>query len=241
MEMPRVPLLKDTQSELLSTRKMGHGPKKSGRRTLGSKEFGLKKLARADPHHCQHASRFAMLCAMREKLARTARGTVFERRDVCFRHSHGQQLAAIGFTQIKMQLDTWISMARRSLVHEQHGIAFAHGVRFLHAVKEVGGVIELRVKRLFHFFTNFKAATLDSRADRSVYIFRARAKFLPHDAHAFFHDAFDRAAPARMKRANGFALGIDQQDRKTISRQDAESDAAQIGHHPIASHWPGLK
>src|SRR5437899_1971881 len=122
-------------------------------------------LVRSDPYHSQHASGLALLLAMREVLARAAGSAAFKRRDVRFRYAHGEQLTAVGFAQIKMQLDALVAMAGRTLVHEEHGIFLPHRIGLLHAMKKVGGIIELRVKSLFHFRAHLKAAVLDSRAD----------------------------------------------------------------------------
>ena len=130
-------------------------------------------------------------------------------------------------------------MAGRALVHEQHGIPLPHSVRFLHVMKKLIGVGELRLKSVFHFFANFKGATLDTRPDRRMNIFRPRAEFQPHDADAFFHDALHRPAPAGMKRADSLFLRVHQQDREAVSGKNAESDAAQISDQAVADK-PGL-
>ena len=176
---------------------------------------------------------------MRKEFSRLADGAVLERGNVCLRHACGQQLAAIGFTQVKMHLNTRIAVAGRALVHEQHGIALTHGVRLLHMVKKFSGVSKLRMKSVFHFLANFQRALLDSRPNRGMNIFRTRAKLQPHDAHAFFHDALHRPAPSGMKRAHSFLLCVDQQDREAISSKNAERHAAQISDHAIAGE-PGL-
>src|SRR5690349_4426749 len=73
-----------------------------------------------DPNHGQHPPGLAFFLAMGEELAWAADGAVFQRRDVPLRHARGQQLAAVGLTQVKMHLDARIAMAGRALVHEEH-------------------------------------------------------------------------------------------------------------------------
>src|ERR1700753_35315 len=107
-------------------------------------------------------------------------------------------------------------------------------------MKKLRGIFKLRFKRVFYLFTHFKAAILDTWANGGVNVFRARAEFHPHRAHAFFHDSLHRPAPAGMKCAYGFAFGIDEQNREAICSKNAQRDAAQIGHKAVAYKraWP---
>src|SRR5579859_7259912 len=101
-------------------------------------------------------------------------------------------------------------------------------------MKEFSGISKLRMKSFFHFFANFKRALLDSRPNRRMNIFRTRPEFQPHNAHAFFHDALHRTAPAAMKRAHSFFLCVDQQDREAVGGKNCQRDAAEISDHTIA-------
>ena len=104
-------------------------------------------------------------------------------------------------------------------------------------MKKFSGVSELRMKSVFHFFANFQRTLLDSRPNRGMNIFRTRAKFQPHHADAFFHDALYCPAPSGMKRAHSFLLCVDQQDREAIGGENAERHAGEISDQAIA-HQP---
>src|ERR1041385_419604 len=101
-------------------------------------------------------------------------------------------------------------------------------------MKKLSGVSKLGVKTFFHFLANFKRALLDSRPNRGMNIFRARTKFHPHAAHAFFHDALHRPAPSGMEGAHSFYLCIDEQNWEAVGGENAQHDATQISHHAIA-------
>ena len=68
-------------------------------------------------------------------------------------------------------------------------------------------------------------------------IFRASAEFPAHNAQPFFSDAFERPAPAGMECADGSVAGIDQQDGKAVSGENAQRDVRKTGDQTIANQW----
>ncbi len=125
-------------------------------------------------------------------------------------------------------------MAWRALVHKEHWIFLAYRVRFLRITEELLRVIKLRFEVCFQLFSHFITASLNSGANGGQNVARSGAKFMTHQAQAFFCDALYGASPASVESANSFVFRINQQHRETICRLYAQCHAGNISYQPIA-------
>ena len=77
----------------------------------------------------------------------------------------GEQLSAVGFAQVKMQLDAGIAVARRARVHEEQRISLPHRIGLLHGMKQLAAVGELRFEFLFQLLAHLVTTRADCWAD----------------------------------------------------------------------------
>lgn len=124
-------------------------------------------------------------------------------------------------------------MSGSTHVHEEQRIFLAHRIRIFDFAEEFSGVGELRLEFAFYFLPNFVAALLNPGANRGNNIFGPGAVFASHQAQPFFRNARYRATPAGVKCSHSFVFCICQQDRKTVSGEDAERDSGDIGDESI--------
>jgi hypothetical protein len=96
-----------------------------------------------DCNRRHHAAGMAFFCAMREKLLGSTRGAGRRNRDLPGWDSGLQQLSAIGFAQVEMELEAEIAVSGRALVHKQQWILLVYGVGLLDFMKKLAGVGKL--------------------------------------------------------------------------------------------------
>ena len=107
-------------------------------------------------------------------------------------------------------------------------------ISFFGFAEQAISVTELGFESRPHLRANFIAAPANSRANRRLQITGIGSEPAVHLAYAFFHDAFYRPSPARMKNAYRPPLGIDQNYRKAICGQYPQQNSGNIGQQSIA-------
>ena len=85
-----------------------------------------------------------MFGAMREKFLGIAGRAIRQCGNLPGRHAGVEQLAAVGFLQVKMLFDAQVAVSGSTLVHEQHRIFFPDRIGLLDFMKQFIGVSELR-------------------------------------------------------------------------------------------------
>ena len=120
---------------------------------------------------------------------------------------------------------------------KQQRILFANRIGFVDFSEQILSVSELRFELLAHFGSNLVAAGVDSRADHRFNVFGQCAEPTVHFSHSFFHNAFDRPAPTRVKHSDGLLPGIYQDDRKAIGGLDGKENAGCARDEAIANQW----
>src|SRR6202030_1533031 len=103
---------------------------------------------------------------------------------------------------------------------KQQRILFANRIGLFGLAKQIPRVSELRFELLAHFGSDFVAAAVDSTPDRRFDVLRKRTDPSPHFTHSLFDNALHRPPPTYMEDADGFLLGVLQNDRQAISRLD---------------------
>jgi len=114
-----------------------------------------------------------MFGAMREKFLGIAGRAIRQCGNLPGRHAGVEQLAAVGFLQVKMLFDAQVAVSGSTLVHEQHRVFHLYGVGILDFMKQVRGVGELGFKLGGKFVAHFITTFLDAGANRGVYVLRA--------------------------------------------------------------------
>ena len=117
---------------------------------------------------------------------------------------------------------------------EQHGIFFADGIALLHFAEQLCRVGKLRLKLLADFRSHFITAAVNTRTDRRIEIAWTASEMAMHLAHSLFHNALDRAPPARVEHAHGAPLRVDENHRQAIRGLNAEKQTRRRCDESIA-------
>ncbi len=142
----------------------------------------------------------------------------------------GEELRAIGFAEIEVDVfGRWL-VAGRLHVEPLEGIGFFAGERL---VEIVGGIGELGGELGDEVGGDFVAARADGWADGGEQMRGVTSKFELHAAYGFLGDAGESAAPAGVNGGNGAFFRIDEQDGDTIGGLDGEEEAGAIGGRGI--------
>lgn len=128
---------------------------------------------RPDADHAQHAPCVALRRAMGEEQILLATGAAAKQMNRLWFEAGGEQLAAIGFDQIKVQAGANGRVTGGTLREKQHGVFGAYGIAVVDLVKKVARVSELRLKVGEQVFAHCVTACADAGADGGNKIFRA--------------------------------------------------------------------
>src|ERR1700675_2739668 len=145
------------------------------------------------------------------------------------------ELAPVGLGEIQKNFLWQLAVAGGACSQKKQRISLVDFISFFGFAEQAASVTELGLESGPHLRANFIAAPANSRANRRLQITGISSEPAVHLANAFFHDAFDRPSPARMKDAYRPPLGIDQNHRETICGQYPQQNSGNIGHHSIAS------
>ncbi len=152
-------------------------------------------------------------------------------KDVAFAKAGGEELGAICFGEIEVNVFGRGLMARRHHVEPLKRIGFFAGAGF---VEIVGGVGELGRELNDEFCADFVTAGTDGWADGSKEIGRIRMETGVEFADGFFEDAGEGAAPSGVDGGDGAFFGIDEKDGDAVGGLHAEEEAWSVGERGVA-------
>ncbi len=156
------------------------------------------------------------------------------RLDIPRAHARINELTAVRFKKVEEDFDRQIAVSRRSCREEEQRVTLAHRIRLLDFVKESRSIGKLAFEPAEDFFADFITTLLDARTNGRHQIARIAPKTAPHFAHAFFDNAFDRAAPACMKNSDCTTPSIYHDDWKAIGSLYRQQQFRNVGDHPVA-------
>ena len=151
--------------------------------------------------------------------------------DVLRAEANGEELRAIGFGEIE------VDIARRRLVAGRHDVEPLQRIRFFAGaclIEIIGSVCKLRGEFGDEFRADFIATRADRRAECGQEIGWLAAKFEAQAAHGLFGDAGERTLPPRMNGSDGAFLGIHDKDRNAIGGLHGEEQAGTIRDGGVA-------
>lgn len=128
-------------------------------------------------------------------------------------------------------------MAGRARRQKKHGILFPDGIGLFHFTEQFPGILELRFERFAHFGTHFIAAVADAGSNGSFEVLRPGPEVPPHFSRAFFHDAFQGAAPTGVEYPYRAALAVNKDDGQTIGSLDAEQNPSRLRDETVARQF----
>jgi hypothetical protein len=160
-----------------------------------------------------------------EKQARVAGGAEIAYVDIFVEKPGGNELGAIGFAKVEMDIFRGRLVAGRLHVEPLERIGLFAGARL---VEVVGGIGELRGEFGDEVGGDFVAAGADRGADGGEEIGGLAAEFEPHAADCFLRDARESAAPARVNRSNGSFFRIHKKNWNTVGGLDGEEQPRAI-------------
>jgi hypothetical protein len=137
----------------------------------------------------------------------------------------GEELRAIGFGEIEVDIPRRGLMARGHHAEPLQRIGFIAGARL---IEKAGGIGKLRIEFGDEICADFVAAGADGRAESGKEIGGFAAKFKAQAAHGLFGDTGEHALPTRMNGSDGALLGIDEKDWNAIGGLHGEKQAGTI-------------
>jgi hypothetical protein len=187
---------------------------------------GKPAFLRANPNHCHEAPGEAGFAAMAEEEFRAASGAEVAGKNVSRVESGGEELRAVGFGKIE------VNIARRWLVAGGRHVEPLQRIGFIAGawlIEIFGRISELRGELADEFGADFVTTGADGWSDSSEEISRLAAEFEVHPANGFFGDARERALPTRMNGGDSAFFGIYQKDGNAIGGLHREKHAGAIG------------
>jgi hypothetical protein len=142
-----------------------------------------------------------------------------------------QELRAVGFAKIEVDVFWRRLVARRLHVEPLEGIGLFTGARL---VEIVGSFGELRGEFGYEVGSDFVTAWTNRRADGGQKISGLAAEFELHAADGFLGDAGERTAPAGVGGGNRSLFWIDEEYRDAIGGLDGKEKAGAIRGGGIA-------
>ena len=143
---------------------------------------------------------------MREEQIFPAEGAQAQIGNILHRNTRIDELAPIGLGKIKENFLRQFAVAWSACGQKKQRIFFVDFISFLGFAKQLASVTELGFESGPYLRANFIAAPPNSRAYGSLQIAGIGSEPAVHFAYTFFHDAFHRPPPARMKDSNGSAF-----------------------------------
>ena len=143
----------------------------------------------------------------------------------------GEELRAIGFGEIEVDIARRGLMARGHHAEPLQRIGFIAGARLIEKARGIG---ELRVEFGDEIRADLVATGADGRAESGKEIGGFAAKFKAQAAHRLFGDAGERALPTRMNGGDGALFGIDEKDWNAIGGLHGEKQPGTIRDGGVA-------
>ncbi len=162
---------------------------------------------------------------MAEKQAGVAGGTEIADKDIFGLEACRQELRAIGFAEIEVDVLRRRLVARRFHVEPLERIGLFTGARL---VEIVGSVGELRGEFGYEVGGDFVTARTDRRTDGGQKISGLAAEFELHAADSLLGDSGESAAPTGMNGGNSALFRIYQEDRNAIGGLNGKEKAGTI-------------
>jgi len=185
----------------------------------------------ANSNHRHEAAGESAFAAVAEKEVGAAGGAKAAGEDVLRAQAGGEELRAVGFGKIQ------VDIARRGLVargrHAQplQRIGLIAGARL---IEIAGGVSELRGEFGYEVGADLVTAGADGGAESGEEISRLAAKFEAQAADGLFGNAGERALPTGMNGGDGALFGINEKNRDAIGGLHGEKQAGVIRGRGVA-------
>ncbi len=181
-----------------------------------------------------HSSRHSLFRAIGKEQISAACGAKRRCVDVLGRNSSGEQLSPVGLYQIEKYFFGEHAVTGSASSQEEQWVFLADWIRLFYFPEQFAPVFELGLELSSHLWANVITAPVDTWPNSRAQIAGSGAEPAKHLAHTFFHDAFHRPAPARMKHADRRALCVHQDHGQAIRRKNCEQDTRCLGDQAIA-------
>lgn len=162
---------------------------------------------------------------MAEEEIRAAGGAEAAGENVFWAQAGGEELRAVGFGEIEVDIARRGLVARGRHVEPLQRIGFVAGARFVEVFR---GIRKLRGELGDEFGADFVTAATNGGPDSGEEISGIAAKFEAHPANRFFGDAGERALPTRMNGGDRAFFGIHEKNGNAIGRLHREKQARAI-------------
>ena len=146
-----------------------------------------------------------------------------------------EELTAVGFEEVEVDLRAEVGVAGSAGGEEEHGVFVADGVGVVDLGEESGRVGELAFEFVADVFADGEAAGGDGGADGGDEVLRAGAVVEAHGADAALDDAGESAAPAGVEGGDGAGAGVGEQNGHAVGGLDAEEQVGEVGHEGVAT------
>jgi hypothetical protein len=187
----------------------------------------------------EHAAGEALFGAVGEVFAATVGETgagraVADERDGRGLETGVEELMAVGFPEVEVDLRAEVGVAGGAGGEEEHGVFFADGIGVVDLGEEAGRIGELTFELVANFFSDGKAAGADGGADGGDEVLGAGAEVAAKGADAALDDAGESASPAGMEGGDGVGAGVGDEDRDAVGGEDAEEKVGVAGVECVA-------
>ena len=146
-----------------------------------------------------------------------------------------EELAAVGFPKVEVDLGAEVGVAGGAGGEEKHGIFFANGVGDVDLGEEPWGVGELAVELVAHLLSDGEAACADRWTDGRDEVLGSGAELLAEGADAALDDAGEGAAPASVEGGDGVGAGVGDEHGNAVGGEDAEKEVGIAGEQSVAA------
>ena len=164
-----------------------------------------------------------------------AGGALADDRDLRGIEAGIEELAAVGFDEVEVNLRADVGVAGSARGEEEQRIFVADGIGVVDLGEERGRVGELALKVETHLLADGITAGADAGADGGDEVFGARTELQAHGADAALDDAGEGAAPACVEGGDDATAGVGDENRHAVGSEDGKENIVPGGDESVAA------